>query len=188
LGLGLLVLSELMVGLSIGLSMRLLESALHVLGLIFANQSGLSAALLFDPTQHSQGSIYGTFLSLCFATVIVAGDLHLRFLEAAGQSYNLFEIGAFAKQYGNLTTTITRAAGDAFKIGVQMSAPFLVVGILFNLAAGILSRLMPQMQVFFILMPAQILLHSVIFLLTSGIVIWWFTEYYTSYFSNVFSA
>jgi flagellar biosynthetic protein FliR len=51
-----------------------------------------------------------------------------------------------------------------FRIGVQLSAPFLVFGLLFNLGLGLLSRLMPQMQVFFVGMPLSIMAGLVIFL------------------------
>jgi flagellar biosynthetic protein FliR len=182
----LMALAELMMGLSIGIAMKILESALHVLGLVFANQSGLSSGMMFDHTQNSQGSVYGSFLSLCFVAMIVASDLHLRLLEAIANSYRMFAVGAFVNHHHNFVSLITRAAGDAFNLGIQMSAPFLTVGVLFSLAAGVLSRLMPQMQVFLILMPAQILLHSIIFFFVIGAVVWWFAEYYINYFSNVF--
>ena len=49
-------------------------------------------------------------------------------------------------------------------IGIQLSAPFLVFGLLFNLGLGVLSRLMPQMQVFFVGMPLSILIGFLILL------------------------
>jgi flagellar biosynthesis protein FliR len=56
----------------------------------------------------------------------------------------------------------------AFRIGIQLSAPFMVFGLLFNLGLGVLSRLMPQMQVFFVGLPLSILLGLMIFLLVLG--------------------
>ncbi len=47
-----------------------------------------------------------------------------------------------------------RTVALAFRIGIQLSAPFIVFGLLFNLGLGVLSRLMPQMQVFFVGLPA----------------------------------
>ena len=50
----------------------------------------------------------------------------------------------------------TRAFTGAFKIGLQLSAPFLVFGLVFNIGLGVLARLMPQMQVYFIGVPLSI--------------------------------
>ena len=63
---------------------------------------------------------------------------------------------------------LTSSVGSAFRIGIQISAPFLVFGLLFNLGLGILSRLMPQMQVFFVGMPLSILVGFMILLLVMG--------------------
>ena len=62
----------------------------------------------------------------------------------------------------------TRTVADAFRIGIQLSAPFLVFGLLFNLGLGVLSRLMPQMQVFFVGVPLSILVGFLILLLVVG--------------------
>ena len=63
---------------------------------------------------------------------------------------------------------ITASASGAFRIGVQLAAPFLVFGLLFNLGLGILSRLMPQMQVFFVGIPLSILGGLMLLLLAIG--------------------
>ena len=59
---------------------------------------------------------------------------------------------------GDVAALTTRTVAAAFRIGIQLSAPFLVFGLLFNLGLGVLSRLMPQMQVFFVGLPLSILL------------------------------
>jgi flagellar biosynthetic protein FliR len=58
---------------------------------------------------------------------------------------------------GDMAALTTRTIAAAFKIGVQLSAPFIVFGLLFNFGLGVLSRLMPQMQVFFVGLPLSIL-------------------------------
>jgi flagellar biosynthetic protein FliR len=58
---------------------------------------------------------------------------------------------------GDVAALATKAFATAFKIGVQLSAPFIVFGLVFNLGLGVLARLMPQMQVFFVGVPLSIL-------------------------------
>jgi flagellar biosynthetic protein FliR len=72
---------------------------------------------------------------------------------------------------------LTSTVSGTFRIGVQLSAPFLVFGLLFNLGLGILSRLMPQMQVFFIGMPLSILVGFLILLLVLGAMMMTFLDY-----------
>ena len=60
------------------------------------------------------------------------------------------------------------AVGRAFRLAVQISAPFIAFAFLFNLGLGILSRLMPQMQVFFLAMPLTILIGTLVLFAAIG--------------------
>jgi flagellar biosynthesis protein FliR len=72
-------------------------------------------------------------------------------------------------EVGDASTLIVTAFTTAFKAGIQISAPFLVFAIVFNLGLGVLSRLMPQMQIFFLAMPASILLGTLILIVAIGV-------------------
>src|SRR5207244_13610287 len=58
---------------------------------------------------------------------------------------------------GDVAALATRAFATAFKIGMQLSAPFLVFGLVFNIGLGVLARLMPAMQVYFVGVPLSIM-------------------------------
>jgi len=88
-------------------------------------------------------------------------------IAALDDSYTLFHPGEVPFT-GDMAALTTRTIAGAFRVGVQLSAPFLVFGILFNLGLGLLSRLMPQMQVFFVGMPLSILAGFLILLLVIG--------------------
>jgi len=64
---------------------------------------------------------------------------------------------------GDVAALATRAFAGAFKIGLQLSAPFLVFGLVFNIGLGVLARLIPQMQVYFVGVPLSILIGFMIF-------------------------
>ena len=66
------------------------------------------------------------------------------------------------------TALVTRTIADAFRVGIQLSAPFLVFGLVFNVALGVLSRLMPQMQVYFVAVPLSIMIGFLILLIVVG--------------------
>lgn len=168
---------EIAVGLLIGVSTRLVLSGLHVAGTVIAFQSGLAAAQNFDPTQNSQGALLGAFMTLMGLVTIFAFNLHYLMLAAMRDSYQLFPIGQ-ALPIGDFSAIATRAVADSFALGIQIAAPFMVYGLVFNIGLGLLARLMPQLQVFFIAMPLNVLMAFIILMLVLGAMMAWFTEYF----------
>jgi flagellar biosynthetic protein FliR len=170
-----LALSEIAVGLALGLVGRFIMSALSVAGNVIANQLGLGFVQTLDPTQGQQGAIMGAFLTLVGVALIFATDLHHLFITAVAESYEAFRPGAFPEA-GDAAKLATGAVEDAFRIGVQLSAPFLVFGLIFNLGLGVLSRLMPQLQVFFIAAPLSLIAGFALLALVIGVLMSVFLE------------
>ena len=158
---------ELLIGAVLGLTARLTISALQVAGSVVAQQLGLGFVTAVDPTQGQQGVLVGNFLTMLGVTLIFATDLHHLVIAALNDSYTLFQPGEMPL-VGDVAAHVTRIVATAFRIGIQLSAPFLVFGLLFNLGLGVLSRLMPQMQVFFVGLPLSILLGLLLLLLVLG--------------------
>ena len=79
---------------------------------------------------------------------------------------------------GDVAALATRAFSAAFKIGIQLSAPFLVFGLVFNVGLGVLARLMPQMQVYFVGVPLSILAGFLIFALVLAAMMATFLSYF----------
>jgi len=158
---------ELLIGALLGMTARLTISALQVTGSVVAQQLGLGFVTTVDPTQGQQGVLLGNFMTILGIALFFATDLHHLVIAALDDSYTLFHPGEVPLT-GDMAALTTRTIASAFRIGVQLSAPFLVFGILFNLGLGILSRLMPQMQVFFVGMPLSILVGFLILLLVLG--------------------
>lgn len=143
---------ETLVGAFIGLAARFSLSALTVAGTIIAQQGGLAAATLFDPGFGQQGTAVSAILVAAALALIFAADIHHLFLRAMADSYTLFPPGS-TMPYDNWAEAFVRWTSNAFLVGVQISAPFLVFGLIINLAMALVARLMPQMQVFFVAQP-----------------------------------
>ncbi|WP_138380184.1 flagellar biosynthetic protein FliR [Luteithermobacter gelatinilyticus] len=176
LGIFMLIFREVVVGLLIGTAIRLIASALHVAGTIIAMQTGLAVAQAFDPVQGAQSALMGTFLTLVGTTLILVTDLHHMMILAMRDSYVLFPAGSDIKITDFAQQVLDTVAG-AFRLGVQIAMPFIVYGLIFNIGLGILARLMPQLQVFFIAMPLNIIMGFLIFLIVIGAAMAWFLEY-----------
>jgi len=167
---------ELLVGAVLGLVARLTISALQVAGSVVAQQMGLGFATAVDPTQGQHGALVGNFLGVLGITMIFATDLHHLVIAALNDSYTLFRPGE-VPILGDIAQLMTNVINGAFRIGVQLAAPFLVFGLLFNLGLGLLARLMPQMQVFFVGLPLSILGGFLILLLVVGAMMSTFLDY-----------
>ena len=171
-----LLVEEIMIGAVLGLSARLTISALEVAGSVIAQQLGLGFVTTIDPTQGEQGVLIGNFLTMLGITLFFATDMHHLVIAALNDSYNLFQPGEVPAT-GDAAALITRTVSGAFRIGIQLSAPFLVFGLLFNIGLGVLSRLMPQMQVFFVALPLSILLGLLFLVLVLGAMMGLFLDY-----------
>lgn len=154
---------EIIIGAILGLTARLSISALQVAGAVIAQQMGLGFVTAVDPSMGQQNVIVSNFLTMLGVTLIFATDLHYLAIAALSDSYRLFAPGT-AILVGDVAQLMTTTIAGAFKVGIQLSAPFLVFGLLFNLGLGLLSRLMPQMQVFFVGLPLSILLGFLVLL------------------------
>jgi flagellar biosynthesis protein FliR len=158
---------EMLVGAVLGLVSRLTIASLQIAGSVVAQQMGLGFVTAVDPTQGQQGMLVGNFLTVLGVTLIFAFDLHHLVIHALDDSYTIFAPGE-VPIVGDIASLVTGTVTSAFRIGIQLSAPFLVFGLLFNLGLGVLSRLMPQMQVFFVGMPLSIIVGFLILILVLG--------------------
>ena len=151
-----LMVHEIIIGVVLGATARVTLSALAVAGSVIAQQLGLGFVTTVDPTQGQQGALIGNFLTMLGLALLFATDMHHLVIAALNESYNAFAPGELLPS-GDVAALATRAFAMAFKIGIQLSAPFIVFGLVFNLGLGVLARLMPQMQVYFVGVPLSIL-------------------------------
>ena len=161
-GLMLVLGGEIGIGMFLGFVARMTFNALQTAGTIISMQTGLSAAVAFNPTTAQEGALTASLLAAVALIVIFVSDLHHLMIRAIVDSYTLFPPGQ-AIPVGDFADAMTRLLSSTFSLGLRMAAPFIVFGAIFFLGLGILARLMPQMQVFFVSQPLQILLGLLIF-------------------------
>lgn len=168
-----LVAGEMVVGLLLGMVARLLLSAAAVAGAIMSFQLSLSNAFAFNPTLAAQDTLPSAFLSALAVVLIFATDLHHLMILAVVDSYDLFVPGTLPAP-ADMADLAAHLVGRSFLIGVQIAAPFIFVGLLFQIGLGLMARVMPQVQIFFIAAPLQIILGLVVMALTlsAGMMYW----------------
>lgn len=163
------LIGEILVGMVLGLTVRMVLAALQTAGVVISQSLGLSYAMTVDPMTASQQVTLGNFLSLLGVTLILATDLHHLALDAIGRSYAILPPNALPSM-GDAAQLAITAIARGFTLAIRISAPFIAFGILFNLGLGVLSRLMPQLQVFFVAVPASILIGMLILVAALGVV------------------
>lgn len=168
-----LVGGEVAIGLAFGVIARFLLAAMAVAGQIAGLQTGLAVAQTFDPAQGQQGALFGVFLTVAAIAVLFAADLHHLLIAGVAGTYKLTPAGT-PFPTGDFAALALAAAAESFVTGVRIAAPLLVFGLVFYLGLGILSRLMPQAQIFFIAMPSNIMIGIAILAVTigGGMLVW----------------
>src|ERR1700760_4770476 len=116
---------EIVIGVVLGATARVTLSALQVAGSVIAQQLGLGFVTAIDPTQGQQGLLIGNFLTILGVALLFATNLHYLVIAALDDSYTLFAPGEVPLT-GDMAALVTRTAAGAFRIGVQLSAPFVV--------------------------------------------------------------
>ena len=174
---GVLMVYEIIIGVVLGATARVTLSALAVAGSVIAQQLGLGFVTAVDPTQGQQGLLIGNFLTILGLTLLFATDSHHLVIAALNDSYAIFAPGETMAS-GDVASLATRAFAAAFRIGLQLSAPFLVFGLVFNVGLGVLGRLMPQMQVYFVGVPLSILAGFLILALVINAIMGSFLDYF----------
>ncbi len=175
---------ELTIGLFLGMATRLVLAAAQVAGTTIANQMGLGFAMTVDPTQGQQGVIFGNFLSLMAVTLIFVTDLHIPALSAVSSSFTLFPPGGWVP-VGDFAQVTVLLVAESFKVGLQISAPFLAFGLIFNLGVGMLQKMMPQFQIFFVTMPLTIGLGLLLFGLVLSTMMLWYLDHVRDGFARL---
>ncbi len=176
-GMGAWILRESIIGLMIGTLLRMMLAALAVAGEIISLQTTLSFAQTANPLQAQPGTTLASFLALLGVTLVFATGLHHLFLGAIADSYVLFAPSKRLLREDGVELAV-RTVGQAFAVGVQLSAPVMVFALIFNLAVGLVGRVMPQFQIFFAATPLNVLLGLSVFALSLGTVgLVWVSKY-----------
>jgi flagellar biosynthetic protein FliR len=168
---------EVTIGFFIGAVARLLVTTLDTAGMLISVQIGLSTATIFNPALQTTGSLPSVLLSLGGLIIILETNLHHLLLEGLVDTYTLFK-PAEALPMGDLSDTMARMLSQSFRVGLQIAMPFVILSLLFTFALGLISRLMPMLQVFFISVPAQLVGGMFIFVISLSAMLNWFLIYF----------
>lgn len=171
-----LIIIEVFYGIFLGLIGQAVTASIHLAGTSISQNSGLMNAMVFDPVTESQGALVIGMLTTIALVSIFVMDLHHLMLQALYHSYALFPVGQNPVAEDHLTTWLDILA-KSFLLGLSMAMPFIVFGIVFQSSMGLMSRLSPQLNVFFVALPVQILFGLGVLWVTVPALMMWFLRH-----------
>ncbi len=154
LSMGILVIREALVGLTLSLLSQVIFAAVEFCGQMIGMQMGLSMASMFDPDM-GQTEIIATFQGLLAMLLFMTLGVHHVFIRAIVESYSLLPVGAWHMS-GGLMNYIISATSGLFVLAIKLAAPVMVSLLAASAVLGIMARAFPQMNVFMISFPLNI--------------------------------
>ena len=142
--LGVLI-QQILIGVSMGFSMRLVFAAFEMAGDILGLQMGLAFAQFIDPQRGGQTPLIGSFLGILASLIFLSIDGHLLVITAVVKSFELLPVGANLDVIN--TQSIALAGNIMFGLALQMSLPVLTAILISNVVLGILARAAPQLNI-----------------------------------------
>lgn len=150
------LLGEAMVGIMIGLSVQLLFAGVQLAGQLAGFQMGFAIANVVDPASSLQIPVLSQFLNLFALLIFFTINAHYYFIKGMVDSFSLIPpMGVHFN--GELMGVLTKMTADVFVTALQLGAPIMAVLLLVNVALGLAARTVPQMQIFIVAMPLQII-------------------------------
>lgn len=167
--LALLVLSEALIGLMFGFIAQMVFSAVELGGTAISYKMGFAAANVFDPQTQRQVSVIPQFQNVLAMLIFLSLDMHHIFLRVLAESYALLAPGQAGLSQGALGYVISLSS-HIFVLGLKLAAPVLAVLILTSVVLGVMSRVFPQLNVFFLSFPINIGISLIVIGLTMNLV------------------
>jgi flagellar biosynthesis protein FliR len=143
---------EAFVGLIIGYSLNIVFYGISFAGSIMGIEMGLSMAEIFNPATSVSSNVISDMMYFIALIIflMIDGDHYL--IRGVIYSFRVIPIGIFTF-HESLYSLLIKYAGSVFIIAVKIASPLMVTFFLINIASGIITRLIPQMQVFFVTQP-----------------------------------
>lgn len=154
-GIGLLILQEVLIGLTLAFITQIIFAAVELSGQIIGMQMGFSISSVLDPIMGAQSQTMSVIQSLLATLLFLSLNIHHVFLTAIADSFAIIPFGGW-QMSESLLQFMIKATTDVFVLGIRLAAPVMVTLLLTSVALGVMARAFPQMNVFMVSFPLNI--------------------------------
>lgn len=186
----LLLIFEFILGIFAALMARVLLAALDVAGATIASNMGIVNSFVQSIASAQQGGIASVFFTLLGTLMIFETEMHYRMISMMIDTYEIYKPGdmtVISTIIPDLSQTVLKFVQAAFVLALQLSAPIIILNLLMLFGMGMINRLMPSIQIFFILQPLQSLLGFVLLILGLGIMMNHFTAQFADMYQSLWN-
>ena len=173
------IFSEIAIGVTIGLSVKLLFTGIQLAGQIIGYQMGFAVANVMDPATSAQIPILAQFYNLTAMLVFLSINAHHMFFSALVDSYTILPPLSIHIS-PQLVGMMMQLATNMFVVAIKVGAPLIAVMLMVSVALGLVARTVPQMNIFIVAMPMKIVIGLVFMVIVS--------PYLTAYLIDLFSS
>ncbi|MFO7716047.1 flagellar biosynthetic protein FliR [Desulfosarcina sp.] len=179
------IVSEIAIGVTIGLSVKLLFSGIQLAGQIVGFQMGFAVANVVDPATSAQIPILAQFYNLTAMLVFLAINAHHMFFAALVDSYKMLPPLSMHIS-PQLVGMMMQLATNMFVVAVKVGAPLIAVLLVVSFGLGLVARTVPQMHIFIVAMPLKILIGLVFMLIVTPYLTAFLIDLFASYEATLF--
>lgn len=158
------LLGELMLGVVMAFGFHAARAGLDMAGRLVDTQIGLSASGVFDPTTSNITSIIADLIGLMFALLFVALNMHHELLRVVSGVLVVIPLGSVTTL--SLSSSLASILTQQFLLAFMMMMPVILGLLLTDVAFALLSRSMPQANIYFLALPIKLGLGIFLLLLT----------------------
>lgn len=181
----LLLCKEVLIGSFIGIVARAIFASLNTAGMVIAYKMSLANASMFNPQLAEQSTVVSAIITMSAAVLMFAMNIHHILIAGVYHSYDIFPPMADIVM-NDLTVSMADAVNESFIIALEFSAPFIIISFAMQLALGVIARLIPQIQVFFLGIPIQVMVGVTTIYATISMCLFYFISRFEDYFINMF--
>lgn len=149
------LISEIGLGFAVGYTVRLIFVGIQLSGQIIGLQMGLGLAQFLDPQSTTQTSVISQFQHVLAMMIFISLNAHYFCLIAMMDSFNILPLGGFFFS-NHFVKELISAVGRVFSIALQAGVPVILTLLLIQIVMGIVSRVIPQINIFMISLPLKI--------------------------------
>lgn len=162
----LILVHQLMIGVAMGLAIRVVFAAVEMAGHIIGLQMGLGFATFFDPQNSAQIPVMGQFMGLVAMLLFLAINGHLLVITALVESFQVLPVGMQIRADG--WYTLASWGSEIFRGGVLIALPVLAVLMMTNIALAVLTRAAPQLNIFAVGFPLTLAIGFIVLSVSIG--------------------
>lgn len=174
------VIKEVVTGLIIGFSVNMIFYAVSFAGSIMGFDMGLAMANVFNPSEGTQNNVIGQYIYTLAIMIFLLINGHHYIIRGITYSFTIIPLGHFSINE-NVYSYLVKLSAAVFILAVKIASPIMVTFFLVHIGAGILARIIPQMQVFFVMYPLKIGLGIFLLIITTPLYVYIIKNLLSSY-------